>query len=115
MAVARSRVFPAWRVQNPGCATRRRRSATVMLRASTVVHGGVEAVAGLVAADLPHALAEDGIEFDPVAVPVDDRVIEMRSDVRRRAMPVPAQVPSLNAPGERLVAAWLVTLVYLGR
>ena len=93
MAVARSRVFPAWRVQNPGCATPAlalgHRHAQGVDRG---LHGGVEAVAGLVAADLPHALAEDGIEFDPVAVPVDDGVIEMRSDVRRRAMPVPAQV-----------------------
>src|SRR4029453_18851887 len=41
-----------------------------------------------------HALAEDGVELDPVAVAVDDRVIEMRPDFRRRAMPLPAHVPS---------------------
>ena len=57
------------------------------------LHGGEEAVGGLVAADLAHPLAEDGVEFDPVAVAVDDRMFEARADLCRRSMAVSSRMP----------------------
>ena len=60
-------------------------------------HRGEEAVGGLVAANLSHAVAENGIEFDPVTVTVDDRVAQARADLCRCAMPVSAHM--LSSPG----------------
>ena len=94
MAVARSSVFSACRLQNAGWAMRRRpplgdRHAQ---RVAGRLHRGEEPVGGQVAADLPHPLGEDGIELDPVAVPVDHRMVETRSDLRGSWMTVIAHV-----------------------
>jgi hypothetical protein len=58
---------------------------------------GEEPVGREVAAELAHALGEDGIELDPVAVPVDHRMVEARSDLLGRLMAVGAHGPVLPA------------------
>src|SRR5262249_27677651 len=55
---------------------------------------GVESIGSPVATHLSHPLAEDGIELDPVAVAVDDWMVQARPDLRCRQVPVPAHVLS---------------------
>ena len=72
-------MFSAWRFQKLGCATRRAsRSSGVIFSASVVdLQRREETVGRLVAAGLAHLLAEHGVEFEPVAVAVDDRVLQL--------------------------------------
>src|SRR5262249_18344291 len=68
-------------------------------------------IGSLVATDLSHALAEDGVELHPVAVTVDDRMAEARPDLRRCQVPVRAHVLSPRA--DRVSHSYLVLCVTL--
>ena len=85
IAVARSSVLPVWRVQKPGIATRRRRRLfdAQHRRVARRRHRGKKAVGGLVAADLAHLLAKDGVILAPVTVAIDDRVVQLGANIRR--------------------------------
>ena len=78
-------------------------------RVARGLHRGEEPVGGPIAANLAHSLAEDGVEFDPVTVTVDHRVVQVRANLCWRLMPISAHV--LSSPGQPVDAKmwWLRT------
>ena len=67
-------------------------------RVARGLHRGEESVGGPIAANLSHSLAEDGVEFDPVTVTVDHRMVQARTDLCCRLMTISAHVRS--SPGQ---------------
>ena len=63
-------------------------------RVARGLHRGQETVSGPVTAHLSHTLAEDGVEFDPVAIPVDHRMAQAGTDLVRGRMSCGAHVVS---------------------